>query len=230
MAAPVLHAAALFSNSFILAEGRMLGFGLATLTLLLARSALLPLLAAPEQPQQQRPGGGCRVMGSTASAGNWETPTPDTVQAPHGQRSDDACQCAVPDGDFASGLYSEAHTATAAHDNVVSDAAAAAPRLAVAAANDSRRTVHVLAIGGAALMLLWALGRRGLVVRSGHDAMWRTAAEHRTVLPSPAASAQAQDPNADSSWIAGAAAEYLPLAVLPWLLLRAKRRMLAQGR
>ena len=37
--APLMHAAVLFSDSFILAEGQMLGFGLATLTVLLTRSA-----------------------------------------------------------------------------------------------------------------------------------------------------------------------------------------------
>ena len=65
----------------------------------------------------------------------------------------------------------------------LSAAAAARQRPAAAPAVGEHYSVGTLAVGVAALMLLWALGQRGLVVRSGHDAMWRTAAEHRTVLP-----------------------------------------------
>jgi len=218
-AAPLLHAGALFSNSFVLAEGRMLGFGLATLTALLTRSALLPP-SLPHHQRQRR-----RQQQSSKPPAQQRAPKRDAVRASGSTSPEGECCCTVPHGKAALDPGDEGDTAKPPPDVVSGHHSFAEPQLAAADAAGRRRTAHVLATGAAALMLLWALGQRGLVVRSGHDAMWRTAAEHRTVPPPPDASAKAA-----GSWMAGAAAEYLPLIVLPWFLLRAKRRMMAECR
>jgi len=220
-AAPLLHAGALFSNSFVLAEGRMLGFGLATLTLLLSRSALLPPPLPHQQQQRQRQ--------STPPA-QPEASSLNAVRAPAVKSPEGKCWCAASDGTSAQDSGDEANTAKAPLEDIHGTHGFAGPQLAAEDAADRQRTARVLATAAAVLMLLWALGQRGLVVRSGHDAMWRTAAEHRTVLSSPDASSEAQWGHAASSVFVSAAAEYLPLAVLPWCLLRAKHSMLAKSR
>ena len=54
VSAPLLHSAALFSDSFILAEGRMLGYGLATLTVILTLSicSAIPFATDPSSRLQ----------------------------------------------------------------------------------------------------------------------------------------------------------------------------------
>ena len=239
LAAPVLHAGALFSNSFILAEGRMLGFGLATLTLLLARQAL-PASPRPawqqqssgnqqQQSQHQQHATERAAVGSEAPEPKDAAPAVDAVRTSHVQQPEGRCHCKEPDAMSADGPGRKSSTAACLQGGAVSDFDAASSELIAARAGDGHSTVHILATAAAALMLLWALGQRGLVVRSGHDAMWRTAAEHRTVLP-PDATAEAQSQDAGSPWTAATVTEYMPLAALPVLLLFARRRMLTNGR
>ena len=222
VATPLLHAGALFSNSFVLAEGRMLGFGMASLTLLLGRSALLPPPSSHQQRQRQRHRP-CNPDPKPPAQQGATTPYAVRASAPEGK-----CCGTISDGKPARSPGDEGYTAKALLDDVNGDHGLVVPPLAAADASDWQRTARVAATGAAALMLLWALGQRGLVVRSGHDAMWRTAAEHRTVLPFQDFGAQAQAGHTASSLLAGAAAEYLPLTVLPWIMSRAKHSMLAK--
>jgi hypothetical protein len=220
LAAPLLHAGALFSNSFILAEGRALGFGLASLTALLTRSAMLTA------SQQGSTHGSDSAIGTDAAPLNGLKAASDAVRETDEQQHDGPCplaltneaavgeagKCGEPALSVGGGILSSSQTGsvlTAAgassslsqgdgcqtgcqpptapqaedvQSNPNIPAAARQPPPA-APAVDVHSGVSALATGAAALMLLWALGQRGLVVRSGHDAMWRTAAEHRAVLP-----------------------------------------------
>ena len=224
LAAPLLHAGALFSNSFILAEGRALGFGLATMTALLTRSALL---AAPQpqpqqqQQQQQRAGRDAAAGIDAAPVNGLNAASADAAVEADEQQDDNSCKLTVageahkaggrvllatgvtvstsakasssPAAGVSSGFSERDGSPSAGQPPTAAQAedarsgssfpAAAGQLPAAAPAPKMRGGVSVLAAGVAALMLLFALGQRGLVVRSGHDAMWRTAAEHRTVLP-----------------------------------------------
>ena len=203
LAAPLLHAAALFSNSFILAEGRALGFGLATLTVVLTRSAVLT--ASQQQQKQQGVGAdGCVATVRDAAPANIVKTAPTAALQIFETQANGLCQrSALADGipstqTDASPLAAEGVPSCLAASNdmpisattnaegvpgSLSVPAVAAQQPAAAPAVGAQSSVGIVATGAAALMLLWALGQRGLVVRSGHDAMWRTAAEHRTLLP-----------------------------------------------
>ena len=206
----------------------MLGFGLATLTLLLSRQAMLP--PPPQQQQLLQCAGGSLESDSGALQPASAAPSSENlVREPHDLQPEGVCQCTAPDKAAADGGALDNHTVAALHGVTAGDYVKAKPQLTAAQGSAWQSTVRPLAAGASALMLLWALGQRGLVVRSGHDAMWRITAEHRTVLP-PDAAMTMQTGQAGGSSVAGAVAEYLPLAVLPWALLRAKHRMLALGR
>lgn len=164
-AAALGHSAALFSNSFVLAEGHVLAFLLASLTALLGRSTLALQLRCRD----------ARYAAAAAPAGE----APEAVSS---------AGCVISAADTAaSGSLPLSDTRTEARQVPEQRQ----PTGSGKGGGGGGRAGEAIML---ALLLLgcnWGLAARGLVRRSGHDAMWRTAAEHHTLLMPDAAAAPA---------------------------------------
>lgn len=181
------YAAALFSNSFILAEGHMLAFLLAALTALLGRSTITLQLRCQQLGDcRADAAGSIDISNATCTAG-----TRAAAQEAAAAAADDDLQHTDSKLDAPQLLPVEIWSAQAAgpqqHNRPCS------------------RVLHPVHEAAALTLLLlltnWGLAAHGLVRRSGHDAMWRTAAEHHTLLvpdaaAAPAAAAATQQPAA----------------------------------
>lgn len=210
--APLLHAAALFSDSFLLAEGQMLGYGLATLAVILTRSACMAL-ATDHEAESERGDPACNAAPLTDG---------------HGSAAEQRVKVPAPGSDKGT------------------------KRKGVQRGS----LQNALCIGAVLLLAGWALGARGLVKRSSHDAMWRAVVPPKTVeqetgsdqqrhaATHPAAVAAGANfllaspelrsflaAAASAALAAGAcAAVYGPLLVLPSVLLQARARLLHNTR
>ncbi len=187
-AAALGHSAALFSNSFVLAEGHVLAFLLAGLTALLGRSTLALQLR-------------CREARDAAAA------APDAGEAPEAVSSAGCVASAVDTA--AGGSLWLSDTRTEARQ--VPEQRGGRPRQPTGSGKGSGDGAGEAIM--LALLLLgcnWGLAVRGLVRRSGHDAMWRTAAEHHTLLvpdaaAAPAAAAATRQPVSAAAAVASSA-------------------------
>jgi hypothetical protein len=198
----IAYAVSLFSDSFVLAEGRALRYGIATLTLCVLRSTLSLELRRTalrhKQPAQSPDVGAVKARSAH----------------PSGRRVD-GCRTSV-EVDM-TGQGAVAHDADPGSDQHRAGEAGA-------------HVLATAWLGAALLVLNWFLGAYGLVERSSHDAMWKTGATATATalaggwfqswfiqplytLWGPRLAAVLWD----------GAVTYVPLALIPWGLLRSRK-------
>ena len=158
----LLHAAGLFSISFLLAEGQMVCFLVAASSLLLLHAALAATLQQlPAEVDVQAHSGSCCPGGSPSSACNKLLVSDTAAIGVHGPSQQDSSDARP--GKQGRSASAMGHGRGSYHNSPVQQM------------RWNRRCSHAAAWGVGLLVCNALMGSMGLVVRTGHDAMHKAA-------------------------------------------------------